>query len=149
MTMTDDTLPQAVTAEDPPARATGYHGADPSLRLTPGEALLAADVAWLEQQLTDLHHAVASLYNSLSTRPREDAWIDVHRWLYTDHMDVTVDGRAIQIEQRPAPPIPIHWLDEMAHSGRSLAQVAGSKAEAARYLGKAALNSWRCRKRCH
>lgn len=116
-----------------PTRALGESPHDPAARLTQNEALLAVLVEHLADEVSSLRYVLGGVLNDLYGRDRCHGE-DLTDWpayakqsLYRDQ---TSDGHP-----RAAPmPFPPYWLGDMARSGRTVAQVAGSRAAAAGQL---------------
>ena len=105
---------------------------------TTTEALLAVVVEYLEKEVGNLRYVLGGVLHELYGQDRCDG-ADRNDWpafamslLYPDDISPQVRGGAA----RPAP-FPPHWLGEMARTGRTLAQVAGTRAEAARRVERA------------
>ncbi len=119
---------------------------DPAMRLDDDvDAVLAVLVDDLYQQVNDLRFAVGFLMQRTNLRPptgddvkrvkRGRPSADQETWRYI--FDLLYPDRCGPIEAAALPPFPPHWLAEAATRNRSVAQVAGSRQDAADRLANA------------
>lgn len=100
---------------------------DPTVKFTDGERLLAVEVAHLEERVSSLTWALGLALQRLDEKFGPcDASTYAMNSLYPE----PINGTNLEHSQAPRPPVPGHWLDAMARTGNSLAQVAGSRRRA-------------------
>ncbi len=120
---------------------------DPAMKVDNDvDAVLAVLVDDLYEQVHDLRMAVGFLMQRTNLRPptgddvkrvkrgRPSADQDLWRWLYRRLYSDRPSG---PVRAATLPPFPPHWLAEAATRNRSVAQVAGSRQDAADRLANA------------
>lgn len=119
------------TTTEPNERSDRPDGA--GLHLTETEALLAVLIDHLTDEVSALRYALGATMQRIGWTGDEGMEWSYEK-LYPQWFEV--DGLP-RVRQAAAPPFPTHWLRMMATSGRSLAQVAGSKVAAAERIERA------------
>lgn len=124
---------------------------DPAMRVDDDvDAVLAVLVDDLYEQVHDLRTAVGFLMERTNLRPptgddvkrvkRGRPSVDVETWRYI--YGLLYPDRSGPVRAASLPPFPSHWLAEAATRNRSVAQVAGSRQDAADRLANALRPKW-------
>ena len=116
------------------------------VRFTEAERLLALNVAFLEQRISVLQYGLGVALKAVRPNVDPELWEFCYGGIYHDMRDD--DGTVIEPNcQAPVEPVPSHWLQEMGQTGRTLAQVAGSRSRAEQLLESLEAGGWMHRDR--